>query len=77
MHIHINETVSLVCEASAVPAVSTFRFYHNGMKIMESSSGVFNVSRVSSSDNGTYSCVAQNSVGEGANASITLKFGSK
>ncbi|XP_031568094.1 uncharacterized protein LOC116302847 [Actinia tenebrosa] len=74
VYIHVNESMSLVCNADAVPPAFNFRFYHRGVKIGESSSHMFNVSRVSSSSNGTYSCVAENSVGEGPTASITIKF---
>jgi hypothetical protein len=69
-----NQTVSLICNATAVPKVTKYKFFHNATPIGESLTGVFNISRVSASGNGTYSCAAENSIGEGPRVSITLKF---
>jgi hypothetical protein len=72
--IYANDSISLICTASAIPPVTKYIFYHNGSSIGESASGVFNLSHVSASGNGTYSCTAENIIGRGPAGSLTLKF---
>ena len=70
-------SIVITCSALARPAVSEYRIYHAGVLVSNSTSGTYNISRVTPEHNGTYTCVPRNSLGEGTSASLSLAFISK
>ena len=70
----LNLSFILKCTAEARPPVKIYRFYHNGILVSESSTGILNITRVTSEHNGTYSCIPSNDFGQGENASLNVSF---
>ncbi|XP_068733580.1 uncharacterized protein [Montipora capricornis] len=70
----LNLSFILKCTAEARPPVKIYRFYHNGILVSESSTGILNITRVTPEHNGTYSCIPSNDFGQGENASLNVSF---
>ena len=62
-------TLELNCKADANPDPHLFHFQFNGNLIGNISTGVFNTS---AEKDGVYTCVPENSVGTGDNATISI-----
>ena len=65
-----NDSVTLNCSTDANPPAHVFSLYHEGSVITQNAS--FTIERVTWSDQGEYTCVPSNILGEGENASIAL-----
>ena len=74
----IGSTVSLNCSTDANPSAHVYQLYFSDTLIGNSSSGVFNVTVAA---DGVYTCVPNNAVGTGHNATVRVtavgKFTSK
>ena len=64
-----DRTVSLHCSTDANPDAHTYHWYFNGNLTGNSSSGVFNITV---KEDGEYTCVPENKVGTGSNASVGI-----
>ena len=64
-----DRTVSLNCSTDANPDAHTYHWYFNGNLTGNSSSGVFNITV---KEDGEYTCVPENKVGTGSNASVGI-----
>lgn len=64
-----DSTVMLKCGVDANPGAHTYNLYFNGDFIGNSSSGVFSISV---KEDGEYTCVPENTVGKGSNASVSI-----
>lgn len=71
----LNGTVTLRCTAEGNPLVKSFRFYHNLTLIQDSSRNLYRIDRMTESQQGTYTCVPVNDLGDGQNATISIKVG--
>jgi len=73
-NIRINASLTLICATTAFPPAHIFKFFRNGLALGETSTGMYNISKVTKTDNGTYSCVAENTIGKSLPGSVTLRF---
>ena len=64
-----DRTVSLNCSTDANPDARTYHWYLNGNLTGNSNSGVFNITV---KEDGEYTCVPENKVGTGSNASVGI-----
>ena len=62
-------TVSLDCNTDANPAANMYFFYYEGKHIGNDASGVLNYPV---QDDGVFTCVPINEVGEGDNATVSV-----
>ena len=66
----LRDTAMLLnCSTDANPDAHNYHFYFNGNLIGNSSSGVFNITV---KEDGVYTCVPENRVGTGNNATVNL-----
>jgi len=67
-----NGRIALKCVTDANPPASQYRFYHKGVFLKTSSTGIHVIQKARHSDAGTYKCVPFNRLGTGANSSVAV-----
>lgn len=68
-----NYPITLTCTSSADPPANRYDIYLNGRHVITTSSGVLMISSAKSANQGLYTCVSANAIGQGVNnATLTV-----
>lgn len=70
----VNSSLILNCTAKANPPVMSYKIYHNGILVSNSSTGIHNITHTLAEHNGSYVCIPYNEFGEGERATLNVSF---
>ena len=66
------DKVVFVCETDASPPSTSYRFYHSGQLLATQNDGIFIITNIQPSHQGTFSCIPINRLGSGEKAELNL-----